>query len=163
MSLKGSVEDLPLLEILQVVAFCQKTGHLTVRAPEGNAGVIFREGRVVSGYIWDVPPAPPPPDANEREKQIRARIASILERLVRLREGDFAFNLTEQIPTRLGDRDLSAETLADGINPEEMMLDLARKLDEDRREGRRDTRGDLQRAARRGERARRSRQPRGRR
>ena len=35
MSLSGSVEDLPLLEILQVVSFCQKTGHLTVRAPEG--------------------------------------------------------------------------------------------------------------------------------
>ena len=30
MSLIGSVEDLPLLEILQVVAFCQKTGYLTV-------------------------------------------------------------------------------------------------------------------------------------
>jgi CheY-like chemotaxis protein len=133
LSLKGSVEDLPLLEILQVVAFCQKTGHLTVRAPEGNAGVIFREGRVVSGYIWDEPTAPP--GAGPDEKRIRERIASILERLVRLREGDFAFNLTEQIPTRFGERDLSAETLSDGINPEEMMLDLARKLDEDRREG----------------------------
>jgi CheY-like chemotaxis protein len=133
LSLKGSVEDLPLLEILQVVAFCQKTGHLTVRAPEGNAGVIFREGRVVSGYIWDRPSSAP--GAKPDEKQIRERIASILERLVRLREGDFAFNLTEQIPMRLGERDLSSETLTDGINPEEMMLDLARKLDEDRREG----------------------------
>ncbi len=135
MSLKGSVEDLPLLEILQVVAFCQKTGHLTVRAPEGNAGVIFREGRVVSGYIWDAPPAPPMAEGEGRDKLIRGRIAAILERLVRLREGDFAFNLTDQIPTRLGDRDLTTETLSDGINPEEMMLDLARKLDEDRRDG----------------------------
>ena len=135
MSLKGSVEDLPLLEILQVVAFCQKTGHLTVRAPEGDAGVIFQEGRVVSGYIWDGTALVPPTDAADREKQIRARIVAILERLVRLREGDFAFNLTERVPTRLGERDLSAETLADGINPEEMMLNLARQLDEDRREG----------------------------
>jgi hypothetical protein len=46
-SLSGSVEDLPLLEILQVVSFCQKTGHLTVRAPEGEAGVVFDSGRVV--------------------------------------------------------------------------------------------------------------------
>jgi CheY-like chemotaxis protein len=135
LSLKGSIEDLPLLEILQVVAFCQKTGHLTVRAPEGDAGVIFREGRVVSGYLWDTPSRPPSPTAPGSEQQVRGRISAVLERLVRLREGQFAFNLTEQIPTRLGDRDLTTETLADGINPEEMMLDLARKLDEDRRDG----------------------------
>jgi CheY-like chemotaxis protein len=135
-SLSGSVEDLPLLEILQVVSFCQKTGHLTVRAPEGEAAVIFEGGRVVSGFVWDVPPLSPdqPPPGPAREQVVRQRIASILERLVRLREGDFAFTLAEDAATSLGGRDLSAETLPHGINPEEMMLDLARKLDEDRRD-----------------------------
>ena len=136
MSLSGSVEDLPLLEILQVVSFCQKTGHLTVRAPEGEAAVIFEGGRVVSGFVWDVPPLSrdQPPAGPARELVVRQRIASILERLVRLREGDFAFTLAEDAATSLGGRDLSAETLPHGINPEEMMLDLARKLDEDRRD-----------------------------
>jgi CheY-like chemotaxis protein len=135
-SLSGSVEDLPLLEILQVVSFCQKTGHLTVRAPEGEAAVIFEGGRVVSGFVWDVPPLSPdqPPPGPAREQVVRQRIAKILERLVRLREGDFAFTLAEDVATSLGGRDLSAETLPHGINPEEMMLDLARKLDEDRRD-----------------------------
>ena len=128
MSLSGSIEDLPLLEILQVVSFCQKTGHLTVRTPAGDAAVVFRAGRVVSGYIWDMPPL------EGAEPPVRARIATILERLVRLREGEFAFNLTEEVPTRLGGRDLSAEMLPEGINPEELMLELARKLDEDRRD-----------------------------
>jgi CheY-like chemotaxis protein len=132
-SLSGSVEDLPLLEILQVVSFCQKTGHLTVRAPEGEGGVVFSAGRVVAGYIWDVPPAAPAGTAS-RDEFLRTRIAGILERLVRLREGEFAFNLTDEVPRRLGARDLSSETLQDGINPEELMLDLARKLDEDRRD-----------------------------
>ena len=59
MSLSGSVEDLPLFEILQVVAFTQRTGYLAVKAPEGEAGIVFREGRVVAGYIWDVPPLGP--------------------------------------------------------------------------------------------------------
>jgi CheY-like chemotaxis protein len=131
-SLSGSIEDLPLLEILQVVSFCQKTGHLTVRAPEGDAAVVFHDGRVVSGYIWDLPAAEPA--AGPREAYVRARIGSILQRLVRLREGEFAFNLTEAVPTALGGRDLSAEMLADGINPEELMLELARQLDEDRRD-----------------------------
>ena len=136
MSLSGSVEDLPLLEILQVVSFCQKTGHLAVRAPAGEAAVVFEGGRVVAGYMWDVPPLPggDPPAGPAREVAVRQRIASILERLVRLREGEFAFTLTDGVPESLGGRDLSAERLPLGINPEEMMLDLARQLDEDRRD-----------------------------
>jgi CheY-like chemotaxis protein len=134
-SLSGSVEDLPLLEILQVVAFTQKTGDLTVRTPSGEAAIVFDGGRVVSGYAWDVPglPRDRPPEGPEREVVIRQRIASLLERLVRLREGEFAFNLTDGVPTTLGGRDLERETLPCGINPEELMLDLARQLDEDRR------------------------------
>jgi CheY-like chemotaxis protein len=135
-SLSGSVDDLPLLEILQVVSFCQKTGHLTVRSSEGEAAVVFERGRVVSGYIWDVPALAPGqlPEGRRRDEALRRRIGSILERLVRLRTGEFAFNLTDEVPTRLGGRDLSGETLSSGINPEELMLDLARQLDEHRRE-----------------------------
>jgi CheY-like chemotaxis protein len=135
-SLSGSIEDLPLLEILQVVSFCQKTGHLTVQAPGGDAGVVFESGRVVSGYVWDVPglAGDEPPAGPAREKLVRERIAGILEKLVRLREGEFAFTLDEAVPRALGGRDLSGEMLPYGINPEELMLDLARKLDEDRRD-----------------------------
>ncbi len=136
MSLSGSVEDLPLLEILQVVSFCQKTGHLSVHAPAGDAAVVFESGRVVSGYVWDVPPLPrdQAPEGPARELVLRQRLASVLERLVRLREGEFAFHLTEGVPLSLGGRDLSGEQLPYGINPEELTLDLARKLDEDRRD-----------------------------
>ncbi len=136
MSLSGSVEDLPLLEILQVVSFTQKTGHLTVTTPAGDAAVVFESGRVVAGYIWDVPglPRDQPPEGPGRELVVRQRVATILERVVRLREGDFAFNLTDNVPTVLGGRDLAGETLPYGLNPEELMLDLARKLDEDRRD-----------------------------
>ncbi len=136
MSLSGSVEDLPLLEILQVVSFCQKTGHLTVRAAAGDAAVVFDAGRVVAGYAWDVPALPPaePAPGPARDRLVRERIAATLERLVRLREGEFAFHLSQDVPTKLGGRDLAGEMLEGGINPEELMLDLAKKLDEDRRD-----------------------------
>jgi CheY-like chemotaxis protein len=135
-SLNGSVEDLPLLEILQVVSYCQKTGHLTVQAPGGEAAIVFDSGRIVSGYAWDVPPLPQgeAAEAAKRESVVRQRITTLVERLVRLRDGHFAFNLTQGVPGTLGGRDLSGETLPYGINPEELMLDLARKLDEDRRD-----------------------------
>lgn len=136
MSLSGSVEDLPLLEILQVVSFCQKTGHLTVRGAAGDAAVVFDAGRVVSGYAWDVAPLAPndPAPGPARDRVVRERVVQILERLVRLREGHFAFNLTTEVPLALGGRDLAGEMLPGGINPEELMLDLAKKLDEDRRD-----------------------------
>jgi CheY-like chemotaxis protein len=135
-SLSGRIEDLPLLEILQVVAFCQKTGHLTVTTAQGDAAVVFRDGCVVSGFIWDVPPlgseaASRGPE--DRRELIRRRITSTLERLVRLREGRFGFNVSSSAPTRVGGRDLAPETLEDGINPEGLMLELARQMDEDRR------------------------------
>ena len=126
MSLSGSVEDLPLLEILQVVSFCQKTGHLMVKADAGEAAVVFDSGRVVAGYAWDVEPLPPqhPAPGPERERVVRDRIAGILEKLVRLRDGTFAFTLNQQVETKLAGRDLSGEMLPGGINPEELMLDL---------------------------------------
>jgi CheY-like chemotaxis protein len=136
-SLSGSVGDLPLLEILQVVAFTQKTGYLAVTAPEGDAGVVFREGRVVAGYIWDLPPLGAETQAfpaHVRQDAIRGRITGIVERLARLREGTFVFQVAEETSGRVGTRDLAEETLDDGINPEGLMLDLARQLDEDRRE-----------------------------
>jgi CheY-like chemotaxis protein len=92
---------------------------------------------VVAGYIWDVPPLAPETRTLPTEVQqdaIRGRITGVLQRLARLREGEFVFNVAPETPTHVGSRDLSAETLEDGINPEGLMLDLARQLDEDRRE-----------------------------
>jgi CheY-like chemotaxis protein len=135
-SLSGRIDDLPLLEILQVVAFCQKTGHLTVQTPQGDGAVVFRDGRVVSGFIWDMPPLGREAEQlgpEDRSELVRSRITSTVERLVRLREGHFGFNVSTSAPTRVGKRDLTWETLEDGINPEALMLDLARQMDEDRR------------------------------
>jgi CheY-like chemotaxis protein len=137
LSLTGNLEDLPLLDIIQIVSFSKKTGYLTIRQPEGESAIVFAEGHVVASYTWDSPPA----DArvgqlapDKREKLIRGRLELALERLIRLREGEFSFNLTEQAPKAIGPRSLEHETLRDGINPQELLLDLARGMDEDRRD-----------------------------
>jgi CheY-like chemotaxis protein len=133
-SLSGSLQDLPLLEILQVVTYTGKTGYLTISAPAGEAGVVFHSGRIVSAYVWDVPTLRPGSASDAGHEQlVRGRIVSILERLIRLQEGEFAFHLAAAVPQRLGGRDLTGETLQQGLNAEELMLDLARQLDESRR------------------------------
>ncbi|MCM2257073.1 MAG: DUF4388 domain-containing protein [Vicinamibacteria bacterium] len=137
MSLTGNLEDLPLLDIIQIVSFSKKTGYLTIRQPEGESAIVFAEGHVIASYTYDTPMADArvahlPTDT--REKLVRSRLEIALEKLIRLREGEFSFNLTEQAPKAIGPRSLEHETLRDGINPQELLLDLARGMDEDRRD-----------------------------
>ena len=65
---------------------------------------------------------------------IRRRIETALAHLVRLREGRFLFRLTPEVPAKVGERSIGADTLEHGIKAEELLLDLARGMDEDRRD-----------------------------
>jgi len=137
MSLTGNLEDLPLLDILQIVSFSKKTGYLSIRTGAGEGAIVFRDGFVTSSFTWDTAPLDPrartlPPD--QRARMLRHRIEVALQQLIRLREGQFSFSLSDDAPTRVGPRDIVDETLADGINPQELLLDLARGMDEDRRD-----------------------------
>ncbi|HVQ31713.1 MAG TPA: DUF4388 domain-containing protein, partial [Vicinamibacteria bacterium] len=137
MSLNGNLEDLPLLDILQIVSFSKKTGHLSIRADAGTGAIVFRDGFVVASFAWDAAPLDPR-FANvgeaDRTSVIRTRIEIALETLIRLREGQFSFSLSEEPPASVGGRDITLETLSQGINPQELLLDLARGIDEDRRD-----------------------------
>jgi len=137
MSLTGNLEDLPLLDILQIVSFSKKTGYLSIRTGAGEGAIVFRDGLVTASFTWDTPPLDPrvrqlPRDQRTRMQRLRIEVA--LEQLIRLREGQFNFSLSDDAPTRVGARDIVDETLPDGINPQELLLDLARGMDEDRRD-----------------------------
>jgi CheY-like chemotaxis protein len=135
MGLNGRLEDLPLLDIVQVVAFSQKTGYLSVETGKGDAAIVFERGLVVCAFVPDAPPlavAGLSPD--QRAQAIRGRIENALEHLVRLREGAFLFSLTPEVPKTIEGRELGEETLEYGIKAEELLLELARGMDEDRRD-----------------------------
>ncbi len=136
MSLTGNLEDLPLLDIIQIVSFSKKTGNLSIQTAEGDGGIVFEEGLVVAAFAATGAPLDPnigELSAVQRATVIRTRIEMALEQLVRLREGQFSFGLAEKAPRLVGGRDVGAETLVNGINAQELLLDLARGLDEDRR------------------------------
>jgi CheY-like chemotaxis protein len=137
MGLNGRLEDLPLLDIVQVVAFSQKTGYLTLETPRGEGAIVFERGLVVSCFTPDTPAIDSSAEALSPDKKaalIRRRIETALEHLVRLREGRFLFSLTPQVPGTVGARDIRADTLEDGIKAEGLLLELARGMDEDRRD-----------------------------
>ena len=81
MSLNGNLEDLPLLDILQIVSFSKKTGYLAIQAEPGEGAIVFREGFVVASFTWDSLPVDPRaaslPEA-KRATLIRERIAMAL-------------------------------------------------------------------------------------
>jgi CheY-like chemotaxis protein len=137
LSLTGNLEDLPLLDILQIVSFSKKTGYLGITTQNGEGAIVFNDGFVVASFSWNTPPIDPrivtlTPDT--REAMLRRRIEMALEHLIRLREGQFQFSLADRPPTLIGSRDISLEILDPGINPQELLLDLARGMDEDRRD-----------------------------
>jgi CheY-like chemotaxis protein len=136
-SLTGNLEDLPLLDIIQIVSFSKKTGSLAINNPGGAGAILFRDGAVVAAFSPETGPlepavktAPPP----RRATLLRRRIERALEQLIRLREGQFSFSLAEDPPKVVSGRDLTDEFLVDGINAQELLIDLARGMDEDRRD-----------------------------
>jgi CheY-like chemotaxis protein len=136
LSLTGNLEDLPLLDIIQIVSFSKKTGALSIRTGEGEAGIVFHEGLVVCAFsagTAQINPRFAAMPVAQRNSVIRSRIEIALEQLIRLREGQFSFSLTGKVPRAIGKREIALETLSDGINPQELLLNLARGMDEDRR------------------------------
>jgi CheY-like chemotaxis protein len=137
LSLNGNLEDLPLLDILQIVSFSKKTGYLSIRTDAGEGAIVFEDGFVVAGFSAETPVLDKayrqlPPEA--RIPLLRQSIERGLQQLIRLREGQFSFSLTEAVPAKVGTRDITDETLPEGINAQELLLDLARGMDEDRRD-----------------------------
>jgi len=136
-SLTGNLEDLPLLDIIQIVSFSKKTGYLTIRNTEGEGAIVFADGSLVSAFTWDSPPADPrlaTLPADKRDALVKNRISVALEQLIRLREGQFSFSLTDDAPVLVGERDITLERLSRGMNAKELLIDLARGMDEDRRD-----------------------------
>ena len=136
MSLSGRIEDLPLLDIVQIVAFTQRTGYIRVETEVGVGAIVFRNGRVVAcfapGSSERVPRAALTPA--EWEKRLTAGIAADLAALSRLRDGNFGFVLSNEVPRQIEGYSLERETLAVGVDAQELLLDLARELDESRRD-----------------------------
>ena len=137
MSLTGDLEDLPLLDILQIVSFSKKTGFLAIGPDASEGAIVFNAGFVVAAFNTQTPPLDPRAQTLAPEKRdglLRGRIELALQELIRLREGEFNFSLTDATPQTVAGRDIAGEILSEGINAQELLLDLARGMDEDRRE-----------------------------
>ena len=55
MSLVGSLEDLGLGDIFQIVSLSRKSGLLLLRSDQGDSRIVFRDGLVRAAYVKGEP------------------------------------------------------------------------------------------------------------
>ena len=137
MGLKGQLEDLPLIDMLQIIAFSKKSGYLRVGGPAGRGAVVIENGRILFAFSWSTMErvremARDPERIRPEEK--RENIEAALRELVGLREGSFQFELTAEVSSKLGGVEIAPFMIPQGLDPQELLLDLAVEIDNERRE-----------------------------
>ncbi len=144
MALNGRLEDINLLEILQIVAFSRKTGTLRVESSLANGAILFRHGRVLCAFSSGSSANRSFLAALTEEPLDSSRLALLddlnrtsLCELVGLREGTFEFELRAELPREWEGLDVSRFLETEGLDPQELMLELAREIDESRKDTRR--------------------------
>ena len=95
----GEIENVPLLDVLQVVSYSKQTGLLTVGGPEIQGALVFDRGAVICGESTSTRPLLARAAA---EKEPRFRLAlrrvgtlAVLTELLGLRSGSFRFQQTK--------------------------------------------------------------------
>lgn len=137
MGLNGRLDDLPLLDLLQIIAFSKKSGYLRVSGAPGRGAVLLKEGRVLFSYSWStvsrVRELAAEPSRITPET-LRECIEASLRDLGSLREGSFQFDLGGSMTEDWGELRIKPLLLEQGLDPQELLLDLAVELDFERRE-----------------------------
>lgn len=134
--LKGRLEDLPLPDILQIVAFSKKTGHLSVEGPLGRGAILFKNGLVLCAYSWSTQSylrqLTGEDHTGDRLALLRRHVEVTFRELTTMREGAFLFRLTDDLTATLGGVDVAPFLAHDGFDPQHLLLDAAKEMDEDR-------------------------------
>ena len=150
MSLVGSLEDLGLADILQIMSLSRKSGTLLLHCEDGEGRILFREGLVhaasVKGEGEELAAlarraasagdgAPGSPERERLEGMRRACVERAVVRIFEWRTGEFSFEVNDE-----GGPESAGLALETGLSPQYLTMEATRRGDE-RRAGERE-RGD---------------------
>ena len=134
MCLEGSLLELSIQDVLQIIALGRKTGWLSIDTPAGGGAIVFSSGRVFAA-IDDETPLDPAGLARlsetARDRVIRERIAATLDRFARCRSGEFSFQVSSVMPHAIGGRNVAVESLCSGLDVIDVLVDVACRQDGD--------------------------------
>ena len=127
MSLVGSLEDLGLADILQIVSLARKSGVLVLRGEDGEGRIVFRDGLVHAAACKGEAPAPAADGAGGPEAGRREQIERAVARMFEWRSGEFSFAVRDDLdPADAG------PVLEVGLSPQYLTMEATRRGDERR-------------------------------
>lgn len=137
MSLVGSLEDLGLGDILQIISLSGKSGVLALHADEGEGTILFLQGRIRSALVRGGPTNVgellasrnlPPADAigaEELDSALHEFLEGCVLRMFTWSTGEFSFEVGDPTTHEVGGLSLDP-----GINPQYLALEGTRRADE---------------------------------
>jgi hypothetical protein len=133
MLVSGEVENVPLLDVVQVVAYSKQTGVLKVRGPEASGALVFSGGGLVCGESTSTH-ALLSRAASEGEPRVRlalrrAGTLAALTELLSLRSGTFQFEGGKTPVAELAGVSLRPFHESGALDTGELLLVLATSID----------------------------------
>ena len=131
----GRLETRPLLDVIQIVAYSQQSGILSVKGPKTKGLLIFEDGNIVCAYS----PAALPllvkaaKEADERHRLTfrRIQILAALRELFDLAEGDYRFVRKTEPVTELEGLDIKSFYASGALDTGDLLLVLEKAMDEE--------------------------------
>jgi hypothetical protein len=131
----GRLENRPLLDVIQIVAYSQQTGILSVKGSQVKGLLIFEGGNIVCAYS----PAALPllvkaaKEADERHRLTfrRIQILTALRELFDVAEGDYRFVSKTEPVTELEGLDIKSFYAAGALDTGDLLLVLEKAMDEE--------------------------------
>lgn len=130
----GRLETTPLLDVIQIVAYTQQTGLLTVKGSEAKGLLIFRDGNIVCAYSPSALPllvkAAKEPDGDSRMAVRRIQVLAALRELFDLGEGEYRFVKRDEPVTELEGLDIRAFYEGGALDTGDLLLVLEKAMDQ---------------------------------
>ena len=133
MPYSGRLELSPLLDIVQIVAYSQQSGLLSVKGPTSKGLVIFQNGNVVCAYSPGALPllvkAAKETDADSRLTFRRIQVLTALKELFEIPEGEYRFVKREEPVDELQGLDIKSFYEAGALDTGDLLLVLEKAMD----------------------------------
>jgi hypothetical protein len=131
----GRLENRPLLDVIQIVAYSQQSGILSVKGTGAKGLVIFEGGNIVCAYSPAALPllvkAAKETDERHRLTVRRIQILAALRELFDLTEGDYRFVKRSEPVTELEGLDIKSFYSAGALDTGDLLLVLQKAMDEE--------------------------------
>ncbi len=133
MPYNGRLEITPLLDIVQIVAYSQQSGLLSIKGAASKGLVIFQAGNVVCAYSPEALPllvkAAKETDAASRLSFRRISVLTALKELFEIPEGDYRFVKRSEPVNELEGLDITSFYDGGNLDTGDLLLVLEKAMD----------------------------------